>query len=137
MDSSVEGFLAEARNVVVACTRSDGRPSLTPNWFTWDGEHFYVSTMARRAKAVLLRKQPRAQLLVDDSTGHRSVRVDVTAVVDGDVEARLGQFRAVREKYGRAVGSDDELLANLRAEERVLLVFTPEGPDAWMTIGFD
>jgi Major intrinsic protein/Pyridoxamine 5'-phosphate oxidase len=40
----IEAFLAERRNVVVAGIRRDGRPHLTPNWFSWDGERFYVST---------------------------------------------------------------------------------------------
>jgi len=135
---AIEAMLAEQRNVVVAAIGSDGRPRLTPNWFVWDGTRFYVSTMGDRAKAVLLRRDPRAQLLIDDATGHRCIRVDATTVVDDDLDAGLPYFRAVREKYGRAVGTDAELRANLEAEGRVLLVFTPSGPpSSWYTIGLD
>jgi nitroimidazol reductase NimA-like FMN-containing flavoprotein (pyridoxamine 5'-phosphate oxidase superfamily) len=45
----IEAFLAEPRNVIVGGIRSDGRPQLTPNWFAWDGERFYVSTTRTRA----------------------------------------------------------------------------------------
>ncbi len=31
------------RNVIVAGIRRDGRPHLSPNWFYWDGQRFYVS----------------------------------------------------------------------------------------------
>jgi hypothetical protein len=35
----------------VAGIRRDGRPHLSPNWFYWDGERFYVSTTHLRALA--------------------------------------------------------------------------------------
>jgi hypothetical protein len=41
---ALETFLAEPRNVIVAGIRKDGRPHLSPNWFLWDGAHFFVST---------------------------------------------------------------------------------------------
>jgi nitroimidazol reductase NimA-like FMN-containing flavoprotein (pyridoxamine 5'-phosphate oxidase superfamily) len=45
----IEAFLAEPRNVVLAGIRRDGRPHLSPNWFYWDGQRFYVSTTRSRA----------------------------------------------------------------------------------------
>ena len=42
--SDLDAFLAEQRNLIVAGTRADGRPHVTPTWFYWDGERFYVST---------------------------------------------------------------------------------------------
>ena len=67
--AALEAFLAEPRNVIVAGIRKDGRPHLSPNWFFWDGEHFYVSTTRKRAKYTIFRRDPRAQLLIDDP-GH-------------------------------------------------------------------
>src|SRR6267154_6130544 len=75
----IEAFLAEPRNVVVAGIRRDGRPHLSPNWFYWDGERFYVSTTRGRVKYAIFRRDPRAQLLIDDSTGFRAVLVPATA----------------------------------------------------------
>ena len=46
----VEQFLAEPRNIMVAAIRRDGRPQVTPNWFYWDGERFYISTTKTRQK---------------------------------------------------------------------------------------
>jgi hypothetical protein len=39
-------FLAQRRNLILAGNRAGGRPHLTPNWFCWDGERFYVTTTA-------------------------------------------------------------------------------------------
>src|SRR5258708_21472420 len=79
--TALEAFLAEPRNVIVAGIRKDGRPHLSPNWFFWDGEHFYVSTTRKRAKDHIFRRDPRAELVVDDSTGHRYVEVPATAAI--------------------------------------------------------
>lgn len=132
-------FLGEPRNAVVAGIRRDGRPHMTPNWFYWDGERFYVSTMRHRAKYAIFGRDPRVELLIDDATGHRSVLVDGTVEIWEDLIAGLPYFRAVRTKYGRPVPDDEQaLLDNLREEDRVLLVITPERPvEQWTTWGLD
>ena len=134
----IEAFLAERRNAVVAGIRRDGRPHLSPNWFYWDGQRFYVSSTRSRVKYAIFRRDPRAQLLVDDSTGFRAVLVPATVEVREDIAAELPRFRAIREKYGRAVPGDDELLRALAAEGRVLLAFTPDQPlTDWTSWGLD
>src|ERR1700719_2111566 len=96
----IEAFLAEPRNVIVAGIRRGGPPALSPNWFYWDGERFYVSTTRARVKYAIFRRDPRAQLLVDDSTGFRAVLVSAAAEVREDIAAELSHFRAIREKHG-------------------------------------
>jgi PPOX class probable F420-dependent enzyme len=134
----IEAFLAEPRNVVVAGIRRDGRPHLTPNWFSWDGERFYVSTTRGRAKYAIFRRDPRAQLLVDDPTGFRAVLVPATVEIREDIAAELPRFRAIREKYGIGVPDDAEHLRALAAEGRVLLAVTPDRPPSeWTSWGLD
>jgi nitroimidazol reductase NimA-like FMN-containing flavoprotein (pyridoxamine 5'-phosphate oxidase superfamily) len=74
-NDKLAAFLAEPRNVIVAGIRKDGRPHLTPNWFQWDGELFYVSTTRTRVKYAIFRRDPRASLAVDDPVGFRCVLV--------------------------------------------------------------
>ena len=134
----IEAFLAERRNAVVAGIRRDGRPHLSPNWFCWDGQRFYVSTTRSRVKYAIFQQDPRAQLLVDDSTGFRAVLVPATVEIREDIAAELARFRVIREKYGRPVSGDEELLRALTAEGRVLLAFTPDQPLAdWTCWGLD
>jgi PPOX class probable F420-dependent enzyme len=132
--AALEAFLAEPRNVIVAGIRKDGRPHLSPNWFFWDGERFYVSTTRKRAKYAIFRRDPRAELVVDDPAGFRYVEIPTTVEIREDVKANLALFRAIREKHGRAVPSDDELAAELIADDRVLLVFTPSAPQSGWTV---
>jgi PPOX class probable F420-dependent enzyme len=134
----IQAFLAEPRNIIVAGIRKDGRPHLSPNWFQWDGERFYVSTMRSRVKYAIFRRDPRAQLAVDDSTGFRTVLVSATVEIREDLSAQLEHFRAIREKHGWAVPDDEEHLQTLTAEGRVLLAITPDGPPStWSSWGLD
>ena len=134
----VKAFLAEPRNIVIAGLRQNGEPHLSPNWFYFDGEKFYVSTTRGRAKYAIFRNNPRGVVLIDDSTGFRYVRVPVTVQIREDLAAELPRFRAIREKMGVAVPSDEEFLSWLRSEGRVLLAMTPDGPpDTWTIHGLD
>jgi PPOX class probable F420-dependent enzyme len=135
---TIEAFLAEPRNVIVAGIRRDGTPHLSPNWFHWDGERFYVSTTRHRAKYPIFRRDPRAQLAIDDSTGFRAVLVRGTVEVREDIAAELPRFRAIREKHGTPVPADEEHLRALAEEGRVLLAITPDGPpSSWTCWGLD
>ena len=137
-EDKINAFLAEPRNAVVAGTRADGRPHATPNWFSWDGHRFYVSTTRDRVKYRLFERDPRAQFLIDDATGFRYVMVYGTVEIRHDLPPELPSFRAIRVKHGRDVPPDEELLAGLQAENRVLLAFTPDRPMAeWSAHGFD
>lgn len=135
---ALEAFLAEPRNVIVVGIRRDGRPHATPNWFWWDGERFYVSTTRTRVKYRIFRRDPRVELVLDDPTGFRCVLVSGQVEILEDVEAELPHFRAIGKKHGMPVQSDDDYLASLKAEERVLLAITPNSPmSAWTAWGFD
>jgi PPOX class probable F420-dependent enzyme len=134
----IEAYLSEPRNVIVAGTRRDGRPHVTPNWFYWDGGRFYVSTTRSRAKYAIFRRDPRAQLAIDDSTGFRTVLVPGQVEIREDIAAELPLFRAIREKHGVKVPSDEEHLRALSEEGRVLLAIIPDGPpETWTAWGLD
>lgn len=134
----LETFLAEPRNAVVVGIRADGRPHATPNWFLWDGEHFYVSTTRTRAKFKVFTRDPRVELVIDDAAGFRCVLVSGTVDIRDDLEAELDRFRSIREKHGVVVPDDDAHLKALRDDQRVLLAITPDRPmDSWTAWGFD
>jgi PPOX class probable F420-dependent enzyme len=135
---NLAAFLTSSRNLMLAGTRPDGRPHLTPNWFHWDGEHFYVSTTRARVKYRIFKRNNRAQLAVDDPANLRAVLIPATVQIREDIATQLAYFRAIREKYGMQALSDQEHLESLIAEGRVLLVITPDAPAArWTCWGFD
>ncbi|HJY60314.1 MAG TPA: pyridoxamine 5'-phosphate oxidase family protein, partial [Streptosporangiaceae bacterium] len=116
----------------------DGRPHLSPNWFYWDGERFYVSTTRGRVKYAIFRRDPRAQLLIDDPTGFRAVLVPATVEIREDIAAELARFRAIWQKHGWKTPDAQEHLRALEAEGRVLLAITPDTPPSdWTAWGLD
>jgi PPOX class probable F420-dependent enzyme len=133
----MDAFLAEPRNAIVAGIRSDGRPHLTPNWFLWQDGRFYVSTTRGRVKYRVFTRDPRIQLAIDDVTGFRYVIVEGTVEVSEDVERGLPYFRALRAKHGRGAQTDEELREEMVRDGRVLLIATPDRPQArWLARGF-
>jgi PPOX class probable F420-dependent enzyme len=78
-------FLATTPNVTVATVRPDGLPQLTPNWFLWTGEVFWISTAAVTVKTRNLRRDPRIVLCVDDVPSGDYVQVTGTAtLIEGE-----------------------------------------------------
>lgn len=62
-------FLAEGgRTGILATVRADGRPHAAPVWFTLDGDDLVFMTGADTVKARNLQRDPRATLVVDEST---------------------------------------------------------------------
>ena len=132
---ALEAFLAEPRNVIVAGIRKDGRPHLSRIGSSGTAS---TSTSPRPASApstTIFRRDPRAELVVDEPEGMRYVEIPTTVGIREDVPANVGLFRAIREKHGRQTPPDDELAAQLIADDRVLLVFTPSTPaSAWTSM---
>ena len=124
----LEQFLAEPRNIMVATIRRDGRPQMTPNWFFWDGERFYISTTKTRQKYRNLKRDPRVQLVLDEPSGFRTVLIDGTAEIWEDLDRALPFFKRITEKHTGRTPDDAALRERLVREQRVLLVIAPEKP---------
>jgi PPOX class probable F420-dependent enzyme len=135
--ATIEAFLAEPKNIIVAGIRKDGRPHVSPNWFFWDGEKFYVSTTRNRAKYNVFRRDPRVELVIDDPADGRYIGLSGTVEVREDIPANLDFFRGIHQKHGRPIPPDEEYIARLTGEDRVLLAITPSAPQsAWLLWGF-
>ena len=73
-------------------------PQLTPNWYLWDGEAFWISTLDWTVKVRNVKRDPRATICIDSNVRRGDyVQVFGTAdVVEGDV--REGTLALIR-KY--------------------------------------
>lgn len=50
----------------IATVNENGVPSISPVWYTWDGESFLVISKARTGMVKNLRRDPRCGLLIDN-----------------------------------------------------------------------
>ena len=102
------------------------------------GERFFISTTRDRVKYKIFSRDPRVELIIDDATGHRYARVSGTVEVLEDIPSNLPMDRAIREKHGIPVAADEELAAQLVADNRVLLAVTPsKSMPEWSALGVD
>lgn len=126
-------FLRPRHGWVLATTRSDGRPQLSPvtGGVSSDG-HLVVSTYPDRAKALNLRRRPQASVLVaSDGLTDPWVQVDGTAEVLDMPEAEDALV-----EYFRCISGEhpdwEEYRAAMRAQGKSLIRITVErwGPVA-------
>jgi PPOX class probable F420-dependent enzyme len=118
-------FLGSMPNVIVATIRRDGRPQLTPNWYLWTGEEFWISTSAGTAKTHNLGRDPRIVLCIDDPASGDYVQVTGTATVITGAAVRdftIALIRKYREEPD-VVPHWDTISAEA---EQVMIVVRPE-----------
>ena len=63
---SVDQRLRDERNVWLATTRPDGRPHLTPIWFVYVGERFWIGTGAGSVKTRNIAGNDKVSLALED-----------------------------------------------------------------------
>ena len=124
------GFVGERRNGVLTTIKRDGRPQLSNIVYgVFPDGTIRISATATRAKAVNLRRDPRASLYVgsEDFRAYTVIEAEasVTATAadphDATVDALIDVYRAV-------AGEHDDWDAYRRAmvaDQRLVLVLTP------------
>jgi PPOX class probable F420-dependent enzyme len=121
----LEAFLEPSRIVVVATIGQHGMPQLTPNWYVYTNSTLMISTTKERVKyrnlsrdnrmTVCIYSEPQAQDYVT-LWGHVRIRDD---------DSIWPHTRAIVERYVLPQGVEARL-QQLRAQNRVILDFTPE-----------
>jgi PPOX class probable F420-dependent enzyme len=116
--------LRERPHAILATLMPDGRPQLTPNWYLWDGERFWISTLDWTVKVKNAKRDPRVTLCIDGPARRTNyVQVFGTAEVqEGDV--REGTLELIR-KYETTEEAALKHWEDIK-EDRVLIVVTPE-----------
>jgi len=120
---TLEQFLAEKRDATMATIRANGTPQLTPVWFYWNGERFYISTTRERTKYKNLKQDPRMSLCIDDATGFSYV------VAEGKAEIKEQDIwedtHKILIKYRGEEGGEG-YLEGMKKQPRVLVILKPE-----------
>jgi PPOX class probable F420-dependent enzyme len=119
-------FLLEGtRTGKVATTRADGRPHVTPVWFTLEGDEIMFTTHETSLKAKAIRRDERVCVCVDDQTPPYSyVMVEGMATLSDDLEELRRVATAVGARY---MGADrvDEFGARNAVPGELLVRVTP------------
>ncbi|MFI6300564.1 pyridoxamine 5'-phosphate oxidase family protein [Amycolatopsis thailandensis] len=105
-DQSLIERLARERNVWLCTLRADGSPHVTPVWFVYLDDVFWIGSGERNVKVRNVGADPRVSLALEDG--------DAPAVAEGLAHVHRGHLRedvlaALAEKYdGWAAGEEIE-----------------------------
>tara|TARA_B100001146_G_C16135477_1_gene414351 strand:- start:552 stop:965 length:414 start_codon:yes stop_codon:yes gene_type:complete len=94
---AVEEFLVDPQNLILATLRTDGRPQLSPVWFVWRDNAFWISTAASTAKWRNLLRDQRCSGIIDNING-QYIYVSGTAEIFVEEEP-LEVTQRIVEKY--------------------------------------
>jgi len=125
-----DAFLAGRRNAVLATIKKDGSPQLTPVWYRWDGEQFWVSTTKQRAKYKNIVRDPRVSLCIDDAEHF------TTVIASGRARLTEDNLWADTQKIGERYRGPEQAAAQTKRmqeqhEPRVLVVLKPQQLISW------
>jgi PPOX class probable F420-dependent enzyme len=124
-DERRQFMLEGTRTGKVATTRADGRPHVTPVWFTLDGDQIVFTTDETSLKAKAIGRDERVCVCVDDQTPPYSyVMVEGTATLSDDLDELRRVATAVGARY---MGADraDEFGARNAVPGEMLVRVTP------------
>jgi PPOX class probable F420-dependent enzyme len=118
-------LLANMPNVIVATIRRDGLPQVTPNWYLWTGDEFWVSTSTATAKVHNVRRDPRVVLCIDDPASGDYVQVIGIATLIEGPDVREPTLALIR-KYRAEPDVIPHWETISAAAERVIIVVRPD-----------
>jgi len=114
------------RDAILAVNRPTGGPQLTPVWFVWDGEAFWLSIRNHSAKYRYMQRDQDISVLVDEPASARYVLAYGRAeFLDENLRAHP-VLRSMLEKYNVSTEEMEDGLDELSSPERVLVRIIPE-----------
>lgn len=133
-DLEIAAFLAENRTAILATNSASGFPHQTAMWYVPDRTTMRMWTYRSSQKAVNLRRDPRATILVETGDDYLSLRgvlligrIDVIDDFDRALEVGIGLRRRYPDPDRPATA---DALAS-RAAKRVVLELRPERIASW------
>jgi len=130
-----EQFLAEAKTIILSSIDHRGYPHSVPMWFIVDPQgDILMTTYGKSQKAVNLRRNPRAALLVESGVAYhelKGVLIRGQARVIEDFEKVLATLKLVHQKYYGEAGAGIEQAMEAQARKRVVIRVTPERISSW------
>ena len=121
---TVEEFLVKPQNLILATHRKDGRPQLSPVWFVWRDDAFWISTAASTAKWKNLLRDQRCSGIIDNING-QYVYISGTAEIFVEQEP-LEITQSIVEKYKLPDDVEPYMDSHHEVGERAIIKLEPD-----------
>jgi PPOX class probable F420-dependent enzyme len=134
-DQERRAYVVAAVTIILVSIGRDGYPHAVPMWFTVEDDGcFYMTTYARSQKAVNLRRNPKAALLIESGVGYeelKGVLIRGSAEVLDDFELCVRILTRIHAKHLGGLAGDVAEVMRAQARKRVALKVTPERIASW------
>ena len=124
-------FLSQKHLISLATINKEGYPDLTPLWFEWDGESYWVNTPAKNRKVRNIRANPKVGFTIasEDQPYAAIVGYGDAELVD---EGNFERTRKLAEKYlpnGEAVDGFMKFIQTIGP--RMSIKIKPKWQNSW------
>ena len=134
-DDERRPYVADAKTIILVSIGRDGYPHAVPMWFMVDDDGcFYMTTYGRSQKAVNLRRNPKAALLVESGEAYdqlKGVLIRGTAEIIEDLELCVRVLTRIHAKHLGAASGDLGDIMRAQARKRVVLKIRPDRTSSW------
>lgn len=130
----VDAFLAAQRTATLVTIGPDGHPHAVAMWFALIDGVLWFETKAKAQKAVNLRRDPRATVLVEDGLTYdtlRGVSLEGHGVVVDDPDALFAVGVSVWERYHGPYTDEARPLVELMLNKRVAVRLDVHRTRSW------
>jgi len=128
-------YIADAKTIILVSIGNDGYPHAVPMWFiVEDDGRIAMTTYARSQKAVNLRRNPHATLLIESGEQYdalKGVLIRGRAEVVADEELCVRVLMAIQAKHYGVLSENVSEVMRAQARKRVVLRITPERTSSW------
>lgn len=133
-ESEIKSFLASRRTANLATLGANGQPHLVAMWYALIDGVIWFETKAKAQKAVNLRRDPRATVLVEDGLTYdtlRGVSLEGTCEIIDDPEALWQVGVSVWERYHGAYTEEVKPMVEFMLNKRVAVRFDVTRTRSW------
>lgn len=133
-DDEVEEYLRASRTMTLATLGADGMPHLVAMWFAVIDGEVWFETKAKSQKAVNLRRDPRATVLVEDGRTYdqlRGVSIEGRAEIVDDPDALWKVGVDIWERYNGPYTEDLKPLVEVMLNKRVAVRVVADRVRSW------
>ena len=135
-DEEVTEFLEQSRTATLATIGADGLPHLVAMWYGYLDGAIYFETKAKSQKAVNLRRDPRAVVMVEAGKTYdqlRGVAIDgeVTLIEDTEADEYWAAAISVYERYNGPYSPEVHQFVEIMMNKRIVVRIDPTRVRSW------
>jgi PPOX class probable F420-dependent enzyme len=135
-DEEIATFVERSRTATLATIGPSGLPHLTAMWYGWIDGKLYFETKAKSQKAVNLRRDPRAVVMIEGGDSYDQLRGvaiegDATLIDDTTADEYWAAAISVYERYNGPYSPEVHQFVEIMMNKRIVVRIEPTRVRSW------